>query len=436
MTMATIAPLRKSIHKSLRKLFGFLPRERRFAIYRSFVDCDPAPSDRLQLKIAETQEELEACFRLLHDAYVDSGFMKPDPSGLRVTIYHALPSTTTLCAKYDGEVVGTMSLIRDSAFGFPLQAIFDLSEVRAKAGNIAEVSALAVHPKFRKTGGAILFPLMKFMYEYCTTFFDTRHLVIAVNPNRIEMYESLLFFRRLAANVVEKYDFANGAPAVGAWLDLRIAPTVFQRIYGTKEPRKNLHAYFTQVMLPNIQLPNRRYYTTNDPVLTPELLDYFFNIRTKCFASMDEHKKELLHSIYDLPDYQPVLPKIPKTREIGKRQRRYRRYSLKCPGYLTVVGGNAKVRYPMQVIEVSKYGFQATAKQALPLNIWSEATVRLGAMEMSTVKAIAVRDKVNGLKGHYGFKLGEPDLVWNKLVGALTAGKTHEDLEKATQFML
>ena len=141
--------------------------------------------------------------------------MKPDPSGMRVTIYHALPTTTTLCAKYDGEVVGTLSLIRDSAFGFPLQSIFDLSGVRAKEGNIAEVSALAVHPKFRKTGGAILFPLMKFMYEYCTTFFDTRHLVIAVNPNRIELYESLLFFQRLTANVVENYDFANGAPAVG-----------------------------------------------------------------------------------------------------------------------------------------------------------------------------------------------------------------------------
>ena len=63
------------------------------------------------LKIADTKEELEACFTLLHDAYVDSGFMKPDPSGMRVTIYHALPTTTTLCAKYDGQVVGTLSLI-------------------------------------------------------------------------------------------------------------------------------------------------------------------------------------------------------------------------------------------------------------------------------------------------------------------------------------
>jgi len=50
---------------------------------------------------------------------------------------------------------------------------------------------------------------MKFMYEYCTTFFDTRHLVIAVNPNRIEMYESLLCFERLTENLVENYDFVK-----------------------------------------------------------------------------------------------------------------------------------------------------------------------------------------------------------------------------------
>jgi len=111
---------RKYVHQSLRKLIAALPRETRFSIYRSFVDCDPSPSERLVLKIADTRDELEACFTLLHDAYVDSGFMQPDPSGMRVTIYHALPTTTTLCAKWDGEVVGTISLIRESAFGFPL----------------------------------------------------------------------------------------------------------------------------------------------------------------------------------------------------------------------------------------------------------------------------------------------------------------------------
>lgn len=412
-----------------------LPRDIRFAIYRSFVDCDPAPSERLVLKIADTQEELEACFTLLHDAYVESGFMQPDPSGMRVTIYHALPTTTTLCAKWDGEVVGTISLIRESAFGFPLQKIFDLSGVRLKGGNLAEVSALAVHPKFRKTGGVILFPLMKFMYEYATEYFDTRHLLIAVNPNRIEMYESLLFFERLTANVVENYDFANGAPAVGATLDLHQAPALLGRAYAGKVPRKNLLRYFIEIRLPNLKLPNRRYFTTNDPVLTPELLDHFFNRCTNGFANLDLRKQVLLHSIYDLPAYRAVLPELPDQGS-GVQLRLHQRFSVKCPGRIQLDDdGRLEAEYEVQVVEVSEYGFQAYAKENLPLNIWSLATVHLGKSEVSFVKALAVRENANGFNGFYGFRVGEPDLVWRKFVSALQQGHTHQDLEHSTMYL-
>jgi len=435
MAIMTSKAIRKRMHQGLRWMLAALPRETRFAIYRSFVDCDPEPSERLQLKIADTEEELEASFSLLHDAYVDAGFMKPDPSGMRVTLYHALPTTTTLCAKWDGEVVGTISLIRESAFGFPLQKVFDLSGVRVKGGNLAEVSALAVHPRFRKTGGGILFPLMKYMYEYATEYFDTRHLLIAVNPNRIEMYESLLFFQRLTANVVDKYDFANGAPAVGAALDLYQAPAIMAPAYAGKPPRKDLLSYFTRIKLPNLQLPNRRYFTTNDPVLTPELLDHFFNRRTQGFADLDARKRALLHSIYDLPAYRNVLPELPILGD-GVALRQYRRFSVKCPGRIRPDAPYGSVgEFPVQVIEVSEYGFQAYAREGLPLNIWSSATVQLGRSEISVVKALAVRDRANGFNGFYGFKVGEPDLVWRKFVSAIDHGLTHEDLEHATLFL-
>ena len=429
------ANARKLWHESLRKAFSMFPRSVRFSIFRSFVECDPAPDKRLVLKIAETREELEACFKLLHDAYVSSGFMKPAESGLRATIYHALPTTTTLCAKFDGEVVGTLSLIRESVFGFPLQAIFDLKEIRVRGGKIAEVSALAVHPDFRKTGGVILFPLMKFMYEYCTTFFDTRHLVIAVHPTRIEMYESLLFFNRLTENEVANYDFANGAPAVGASLDLRTAPRKYKQTYNTKKPRKNLYDYFTKLKLPNIVLPNRRYYTTNDPVMTTDLLDYFFNQRTKVFQGLSTRERMLLHSIYNLPEHQKMLPVIDHAPEGGKHLRQHQRYSLKCPGnFLVDVDGKTEVA-TLRVVELSNFGFLAHSKVAIPTKQWGDATIQLGNNEQSTVRAMAVRGKDNGGNIFYGFTLAEPDLAWRKFVGALTSGVTHEDLDNATRFL-
>ena len=430
-----LANVRKLWHEGLRKAFSLFPRSVRFAIFRSFVDCDPEPDKRLVLKIAETREELEACFKLLHDAYVSSGFMKPSPSGLRATIYHALPTTTTLCAKFDDEVVGTLSLIRESVFGFPLQAIFDLKEIRMRGGKIAEVSALAVHPDFRKTGGAILFPLMKFMYEYCTTFFDTRHLVIAVHPTRIEMYESLLLFRRLTENEVANYDFANGAPAVGASLDLRNAPKKYKKIYDSKKPRKNLYRYFTGLKLSNIVLPNRRYFTTNDPVMTTELLDYFFNQRTQVFEHLTLREKMLLHSIYNLPEHQKMLPKLERAPEGGKHLRQHQRYSLKCPGnFLVHVGGKTEVA-SLRVVELSNFGFLAHSKAQIPTKQWGDATIQLGNNEHSTVRAMAVRGKENRGNIFYGFTLDEPDRAWRKFVGALTSGVTHEDLDNATRFM-
>ena len=405
-----------------------MPRETRFAVYRALIDCDPAPDPLLELKVAETQQELEECFRILHDAYVSSGFMKPAESGLRVTIYHALPTTTTLCAKYDGRVVGTMSMIREGVFGFPLQSVFDLSDVRAKQGQIAEISALAVHPDFRKTGGAILFPLMKFMYQYCTEYFDTRHLVIAVNPDKIELYESLLFFERLQETVVDQYDFANGAPAVGATLDLPVAKEIFRRVYGRRKDRKNLHKYFVTLKLPNIKLPKRRYFTTNDPVLTPGILDYFFNERSHVFADLDDRRKALLWSIYDQPEFRAVLPMLSGTDTAFHATRRHQRFSLRCPAELRYPVSDGDRSIVMTVIEISLSGFQAQSSLDIPVGAMGRVHVELGSHERAMLEATVVRHHHSDTGEFYGFRLSEADDAWRRCVSALETEHIAGDL--------
>lgn len=420
--------LRKQVHTLLRKGLALLPRAQRFAIVRRMVDCDPAPDSRLLLKVAETREELEACFKILHDAYVAAGFMQPHPSGLRATVYHALPTTTTLCAKWEGRVVGTISMIRDGVFGFPMQSVFDLSGVRAQPGQIAEISALAVHPDFRKTGGAILFPLMKFMYEYCVRYFDTRHLLIAVNPDRIEMYEALLLFKRLAAEDVDAYDFANGAPAVGATLDLRGVGDRLHRVYGGKSSRKNLHDYFLVRDLPNIQWPKRRYRTTNDAVMTPALLDHFFNQRTQTLAGLDARKKALLWSIYQLAEYHQVLPMlddgaVPHAHAL----RRHARHSMLCPAQLQLDGQAAAVAG--HVIELSLGGFQVRTREPLVVGSAGQAQVSLGEFEDSSARFEVVRSiSYDGEYHHAGCRLVEPDAVWRRCVAALESGFTAADV--------
>ena len=391
------------------------------------MNSNPTPPDnRLVLKIAETEAELEASFHLLHDAYVASNFMREHPSLLRVTPYQALPTTTPLCALYDGEVVGTISLIREGVFGFPMQQAFNLQDIRKKGGQITEVSALAVHPRFRRTVGLVVLPLMKFMYGYCTRYFDTRHLVIAVNPSHIGFYESLLLFRRLEDQVVENYGFVNGAPAVGAALDLLEAPDLMRKAYADKVGKKrDLAQYFLGTESPNIQWPSRRYHVTNDPVMTPGLIDHFFNRRTDTFASTQRRQIALLHSIYDSHDYRRHLPILSAEEKSLIDTRRHPRYSLHCPGRLLVRTSTRRQWFDLDVVNVSAHGFSARMQASIPLHTRGRANIELGPQLHSSVTASSVRQ--SEVDGHHliSFRVHQSDPAWVAFIAHLEAGTAH-----------
>ena len=78
----------------------------------------------------------------------------------------------------------------------------------------------------------------------------------------------------------------------------------------------------------------------------------------------------------------------------------------------------------LEVVEVSRSGFQGCTTESLPLNVWFNATIRLGRDDTSHVLAQAVHTHSTGKKNAYGFSLGEPDIVWKKFVSA-QIGRAH-----------
>ncbi|MDX9700635.1 MAG: hypothetical protein RBT55_13760 [Rhodocyclaceae bacterium] len=417
------------------RLAEWLPGHVRARAYARMLRCDQALPDKVVFKLAETREELEACFRLLHDAYVEAGFMLPDPSGMRVTVYHALPTTSTLLCRHGDRVVGTLSLIRESALGFPMQRVFDISAIRGAGGQVAEVSALAIDRRFRAASGRILLPLMKFMYEYATRQFDTRHLVIAVNPRHVGFYESVLCFQRLSRHKVAHYDFVNGAPAVGAHLDLAQAPSRFRRRYAHLPVERNLHHYFIEQHVPNIQRPVRRFHTTADPVMTPELIEYFFVQRTDVFARLKPRELMLLHAIYDLPAYKRVLPPVPEDASRAQMRRRsHRRFPVSCPGEFVTHQAGLRRRFVLRVVECSLAGFRVRADRPLPPGACGRVSVELGAAERAvlqvTVLRQSARDPMLAL-----LRIEKADALWAKFVAALGKAQTGNELSEATRFM-
>jgi ribosomal protein S18 acetylase RimI-like enzyme len=370
---------------------GLLPKSVRTAIYARRLHLDQPLSKKFVFKLAQTREELEACFHLLHDTYVEAGWMAPDPSGLRVTLFHALPTTSTLMCRYGNRIVGTVSLIRKSKLGFPMQSAFDLGEVRRENGNIAEVSALAIDPSFRSLGYRMLMSMLKFLYEYAEYRFDTRHLVAAVPPNQIGFYEDVLCFRRMEQRVAH-YAFVNGAPAVGAHLDLVLAKDAFRDKYAHLPPAQNLYHFFVTASQPNSQFPHQRFHTTSDPVMTPELIDYFFNQRTQVFAALKPREVLLLHAIYDQPEYKSFLPPIPEDAPREQLKGRvHRRFSVKCPGQLHYSQQGLVRAADLTVYECSESVFCARIDRPLSVGVVGEVDVDLGEKERCTLQVEVAR---------------------------------------------
>ncbi len=425
--------IKSRCHRALRAALTLLPKSWRGSVSRWLVDCSPTADSRLILKIAETREELEACYRLLHGSFVAAGLMQPDPSGLRVTLHNALPSTTTLCAIYDGVVVGTVSMVRQSVFGFSPGVSQHLGEFKVRPGQIAEISGLAVHPDFRQTGGTVLFPLMKYVVDIGTSYFDLRQFVVAAPTALLEMLEVLLTFKRFDQRDAKNLHAAVTAPDGAAMLELREAKTALKQIYQGTRTRQNLYRYFFKNRLAKHAGLGPVVASAIEPPMTPALLDYFFNHCTRLFERMANHEKAYLYSVYKAPEYIRYLPVNFFQSETDRLKRKFPRYQARCSGMVEFEINGQRERHLLAIVDCSLHGFSAHLGTPVPTQVWGDALVHHGLPQPAKLRVLAVSGSNNA--GFYGFKLAQPDLPWQKFVAALAvSGDNAQVISSTTRF--
>jgi hypothetical protein len=374
------------------------------------------PSEHLRFKLAQTQEELAAAFRLLHNAYVAEKYMSPHPSGMRITKYHALPSTSTLIALYDDQVVGTLSLVRDGSFGIPSDAIFDLTAYRSTGTRLVEVSGLAIKRQFSRGHGEVLFPLLKFMYEYCTQCFGADCLIISVNPSWIDFYEALLGFVRIKKGKVVHYGFVNGAPAVGAILDLRTVDSWYANQYGGRPDSTNLYEYFAHFRISSFEFPDRTYAKISDPVMTPELLDHFFNQQTQTFSQFSAFERQVIHQLYDSMEYRKFLPQ-PVFADNVREIRKNKRFEVECAGRILMIEYGIPP-IPMTVKNLAENSFGAYVDRGLRQSQIYNVQIATGTFEVFNLRAQPVRADSNR---YYAFRILNPPAAWISFISTLNS---------------
>jgi hypothetical protein len=197
----------------------------------------------IELKVAATRSERQAAFELIYNSYRRAGLCTPNINGVRFTPYQLLPTTDIIIARLRGEVISTLSLVRDGDLGLPMEQIFagEVASRRAAGRQLAEVSALAD----RRQSAARFFPLFCDMGRLMAQLADRlgiTELLVAVHPRHAPLYRRYMAFRPLGD--CREYPTVQGHPAVPLSLDFSRAavecPKSWREFFGSPLPHQAL----------------------------------------------------------------------------------------------------------------------------------------------------------------------------------------------------
>ncbi|HET8576386.1 MAG TPA: hypothetical protein VFO18_04760 [Methylomirabilota bacterium] len=200
--------------------------------------------DSFDFGLAHDTDTFDQAFRLVHDRYVEQGYMQRHPSGRRLSLFHALPSSSVFVVKDGSRVAATLTLIEDATLGLPMDDLYrdELNLSRAQGRRLAEVSALALDPRYRAHGVSIVMRMMRLTYAFAAVIARLDDICIAVNPRHVDFYRNALNFHAFGA--LKRYKTVNDAPAVAMRLDLVWARDRMLRLQAGEAPDMELEEFF------------------------------------------------------------------------------------------------------------------------------------------------------------------------------------------------
>ena len=303
------------------KVLSFLPQGFRHNLIRSRVKVIDRLMHGLTFKIAEDETEWDQSLRLLHNYGIQERGLAARPSGRRVEKFQLLPTTANLIASMMGRVVGTLSVVRDSEMKLPLDAFCSLNDLRRPGLSLAQVTYFGMEKEFQQDPAEVLFPMVKFLWEFIERYMAVDRLVIAVDPAHADVFRALFGFEFYPAGLnVQDIQLGN-RPQTVMYLDVQDVADKLEARYGGKSSEQNLGAYMLRTALAGFHFPDRRYSRIQDVVISANLMKKVFfegQDREYLKRELSEADVALLHGLYPDAAYKEILPTPPahlKTRE-------------------------------------------------------------------------------------------------------------------------
>jgi N-acyl amino acid synthase FeeM len=193
----------------------------------------------IELKVADTRCERQAAFELVYNAYCRNGLCANGTNGMRFTPYQLLPTTDIFIAKLRGEVVSTLSLVRDGELGLPMEEVFasEVAERRAAGMRLAEVSCLADRRQNSERFFGLFCDLSRLMAQLAAKL-GVNELVVTVHPRHAPLYRRYMAF--LPVGDRREYPAVCNNPAVALSLNFERAlietPKKWNEFFGSPLP--------------------------------------------------------------------------------------------------------------------------------------------------------------------------------------------------------
>jgi hypothetical protein len=153
----------------------------------------------LRVVATDRWEDVDEALAVVHDGFVEAGYLEPQPSGRRMIAPYLNPGTVFFLATVDGEPVGALALIPDGPFGLPSDRSFreELDLIRRSGTPIFEAGSLVVRGPWRRHTRAIVAALVGASMR---VFRETPGAVavISVEPRQESFYRSMLAAERVA----------------------------------------------------------------------------------------------------------------------------------------------------------------------------------------------------------------------------------------------
>ena len=258
------------------------PNESETGIYFFDRQCIVRIANRLELR--------KKAYQLLHRLYSKMGIVPPESNGMWLSIYDALPETTTLLVEDNqGEIAGALTLVLDSPIGLPADALYkeEIDRLRSSRRKIGEIISLGINDK---TKGSIKFLACLFYCVYMLSWRSKKltDFVITVHARYENFYCRNMLFRKIG--VERNYAKVSNAPTVLLNLPLILPDTL-------KEKRQ----VFPLSMLNYSKQKEREVAKKIDAMsvsMSDEEFYYFFINKTNIWEKATPQQKDCIKKIY------------------------------------------------------------------------------------------------------------------------------------------